>query len=171
MSLYERTRYHAMLVAALGIFYAGPASAICTNQGLELMQHLNGPWHGRGSVQPIGGAPERITCRISYASEGADRLRQNIECAGTDYKFAASSHVTCEGNTIVGTFEEKVANNSGSVRGFIDGSNLKIEAESPNFKGHFNVRFISEANHSVQITQFDPAQGRQVTVASLQLTR
>lgn len=79
--------------------------------------------------------------------------------------------MTCEGNIIVGTFEEKVANNSGRVKGYIDGTTLRIEAQSPNFQGHFNVKFISEANHSVQITQFDPAQGRQVTVASLQLTR
>ena len=171
MSSSQSNRYYAMLIATLGIFSAGPAFAICTSQGLELMQHLNGSWRGRGTVQPIGGAPERITCRIAYASEGYGAIRQNIECAGTDYKFAASSHVTCEGNTVIGVFEEKVANNTGSVKGFIDGSNLKIEAESPNFKGHFNVKFTSETNHSVQITQFDPAQGRQAVVASLQLTR
>jgi hypothetical protein len=165
------TRARAILVAALGIFSVGPASAMCTNQGMELIQHLNGAWRGRGTVQPIGGAPERIACRITYSSEGSDRIRQNIECAGTDYKFAASSQVTCAGNTVVGSFEEKVANNTGSVKGFIDGSNLKIEAESPNFKGHFNVKFLSETNHSVQITQFDPALGRQSVVASLQLTR
>jgi hypothetical protein len=39
------------------------------------------------------------------------------------------------------------------------------------FKGRFDVTFKTAGSHLVAITQFDSAKGRQVPVASIQLTR
>jgi hypothetical protein len=158
------------LIAAVALA-GSPAFALCSSQGLDLMKSLDGSWRGKGAVTPIGGAPEFIACRISYSMGGGNVIHQVIACAGTDYKIEAASRVTCEGNRVEGMFEEKVAHNTGHVTGSISSNHLTIEADSPNFKGNFNVTFKAAGSHLVAITQFDPAKGRHVPVASIQLTR
>lgn len=160
-----------IVALSIGAISASPAFALCTSQGLDLMRNLNGPWRGKGAVTPIGGSPEFVSCRISYSMVGADVINQIIACAGTDYKIEATSRVTCDGNRLEGSFEEKLGNNTGRVSGSISGNHLTIEADGPSFKGNFNVTFKGEANHLVSITQFDSAKGRQVPVASIQLSR
>ena len=163
-----------IVLASLAAFAALPASsaqAICTAQGLELMRNLNGAWRGKGAVTPIGGSPEFVSCRISYAMVASDVINQVIACAGTDYKLEASSQVTCEGNLVKGWFEERAGHSSGKVSGTISGNHLLIEAESTTFSGHFNVTFKGENDHLVGITQADHASGRQIPVASIKLTR
>jgi hypothetical protein len=150
---------------------ASQAFAICSTQGLDLIKNLNGSWKGRGAVTPIGGAAERVSCRVNYAMLSGSILNQVIACAGTDYKIEASSRVSCEGNRLEGSFEEKIGNNTGRVSGTISGNHLDIDADGPSFKGRFNVQFKGETNHLVAITQFDPAKGRHVPVASIQLSR
>ena len=118
-----------------------------------------------GHSKPIGGAEERISCRVNYAG-GTAQVSQKISCAGTDYKFEASAEVNCNGNSVSGTWTEKVANNTGSVNGTISGDRLNIDVEGPNFKGRFNVRVTGASKHSLTITQFDPGAGRAVPVAT-----
>jgi hypothetical protein len=149
----------------------GGANAICSSQGQELMRSLDGSWRGRGAVTPIGGAPERVNCRVNYSTEGASRINQVVACAGTDYKIEASSRVSCVGNRLEGSFQEKIANNTGRVTGDISSERLNIELDGPSFKGRFNVVFQGDSKHSVSITQFDPGKGRHVPVASMQLSR
>ncbi len=157
--------------AAAAALPAAPAFAICTAQGLDLMRNLNGAWRGKGAVTPIGGSPEFVSCRISYAMAAADVINQVIACAGTDYKLEASSQVTCTGNRLEGWFEERAGHSTGKVSGTISGNHLFIEAESSSFTGSFKVTFRNENDHLVAITQADHASGRQVPVASIKLTR
>jgi hypothetical protein len=169
---FSLTRVAALLMgAALLAAGTGQAQAICSSQGQDLMKSLNGSWRGRGAVTPIGGAPERVNCRVSYNLEGQDRINQVVACAGTDYKIEASSRVTCGGTRVDGSFLEKIGNNTGRVTGDISGDRLNIELDGPSFKGRFNVLFQGEAKHTVSITQFDPGKGRHVPVASMQLAR
>lgn len=168
----RRTLRFALAAAfALPAAAASPAFAICTAQGLDLMRNLNGAWRGKGAVTPIGGSPEFVSCHISYAMAAADVINQVIACAGTDYKLEAASQVTCDGNRLDGWFEDRTAHITGKVSGDIDGNNLRIEADSPSFKGNFKVTFKSEMDHLVSITQADYATGRQIPVASIRLTR
>ncbi len=157
--------------AAFAALPALPAAAICTAQGLDLMRNLNGAWRGKGVVTPIGGSPEFVSCRISYAMAAADVINQVIACAGTDYKLEASSQVTCDGNRLAGWFEERAGHTTGKVTGDISGNHLFVEADSPSFTGNFKVTFRGESDHLVAITQADHASGRQIPVASIKLTR
>ena len=160
-----------LAAAAFAALPALPAAAICTAQGLDLMRNLNGAWRGKGAVTPIGGSPEFVSCRISYAMAAADVINQVIACAGTDYKLEASSQVTCNGNLLEGWFEERSGHSTGKVSGTISGNQLFIEADSPSFTGNFKVTFKGENDHLVAITQADHASGRQIPVASIKLTR
>lgn len=159
----------AVVTVTLGLV-AGAASAACSGEAQTLIKNLDGSWRGGGTVQPIGGAKERISCRVDYDAKGA-RISQKISCAGTDYKFDADARVTCEGDAVKGTWTERVANNTGSVSGDINGKRLNIEVDGPNFKGRFAVNVDSRAKHTLTITQFDPGAGRHVPVATIALGR
>ncbi len=159
----------AVLAVTAGTSINSVAEA-CSPQAQSLIKNLNGAWRGSGTVKPIGGAEERISCRVNYAGRTA-QVSQKISCAGTDYKFEASAEVNCNGDSVSGTWTEKVANNTGSVNGTISGDRLNIDVEGPNFKGRFNVRVTGASKHSLTITQFDPAAGRAVPVATISLSR
>ncbi len=148
-----------------------PAKAACSADGAKLIKNLAGAWQGGGSVTPIGGSKEPISCKIKYVSNGNDHLEQSLTCAGTDYRIAATSNVSCNGATISGSWLEQVAHNTGSVTGGIGPNYLNLEVDGPNFKGRFAVNFTSNDKHTVTITQFDPAKGRHVPVATVTLSR
>jgi hypothetical protein len=158
------------MVAAAVVMTGATAYANCSPAGSQLMKSLNGAWRGGGSVTPIGGSSEPINCRISYAS-GMNSIEQKLTCAGTDYRITATSNVTCSGGSVSGRWLEQIANNTGSVTGGIGSNYLNLEVDGPNFKGRFAVNFESESRHKVTITQFDPAAGRHVPVATINLTR
>jgi hypothetical protein len=98
-------------------------------------------------------------------------VSQQISCAGTDYRFDASADVSCENSNVSGTWTEKVANNTGRVKGNIRGNRMSIEVDGPNFQGRFAVTINGASRHSLRITQFDPGVGRHVPVADVSLRR
>jgi hypothetical protein len=163
----------AVFSAALGLstlaLGAAAARADCSPEASALIKKLDGSWRGSGTVKPIGGAQERISCRVRYRASGP-KVDQNISCAGTDYKFEADANVACEGSDISGRWSESVANNTGAAKGKITGDRLSIEVNGPNFNGHFNVQ-VSGTKHSLTITQFDPGAGRNVPVATVSLSK
>lgn len=159
-----------LIFAAAGAFAALPASAACSSDAKSVINDLDGSWRGSGTVQPIGGAKERISCRVSYKAAGT-RISQNISCAGTDYKIDAGANVSCNGSNVTGTWSEKTASNTGRVTGVIKKGALNIEIDGPNFQGRFAVKVASRSKHSLTITQFDPGAGRHVPVATISLRR
>jgi hypothetical protein len=167
------TFFRALCGALVAVFAvaagATGASAQCSEGASSLIKKLDGSWRGSGTVKPIGGAQERISCRVRYQAAGA-KVNQNISCTGTDYKFEASANVACTGDSISGSWSEQVANNTGSAKGTISGERLNIEVDGPNFKGNFNVQ-VTGTRHSLTITQFDPSAGRNVPVASISLSK
>ncbi len=159
----------AAATLAMGL-YASPAMAACNANAQDLIKRLNGAWRGSGTITPIGGAEERISCRINYKTSGP-RVSQNISCAGTDYKIDAGADVSCDGNKVAGTWIEKVANNTGRIKGDIDGNRLSIDVDGANFQGRFAVKVTGSSKHSLTITQFDPSAGRHVPIATIALKR
>lgn len=148
------------------------AQAACSQDGIDLIRDLEGRWRGRGTVTPIGGVAERILCRVHYqAQRGGNGVLQTIDCAGTDYRIQAQSNVTCSDSRLKGVWSENIAHNTGTVHGTIRGRKLKISFKGPNFQGRLNVTFSSSRQHSVTISQFDPAKGRHVPVARISLRR
>lgn len=157
----------ALLMAGIG---ASGANAACASDAQSLLNSLQGAWRGAGEVQPIGGAKERISCRVNYRTSGG-RIAQQISCAGTDYKIDAGADVACENSSVSGTWNEQIANNTGRVKGNIRGKNLNLEVDGPNFSGRFNVKFLAANRHTLTITQFDPGAGRHVPIATISLRK
>lgn len=149
---------------------ASTAKADCEADAQSLIESLKGDWRGAGVVQPIGGAKERISCRVNYRTTGSN-IAQQISCAGTDYKIDAGANVSCEGRNVSGTWNEQIAKNTGRVKGNIKGKNLNLEVNGPNFTGRFNVKFTASDRHTLTITQFDPGAGRHTPIATISLRR
>jgi hypothetical protein len=134
MANMARSSLSAILFAAIALSAgAGAAEAACNSNAQGLINNLKGAWRGSGTVKPIGGAEERISCRVSYASS-TGQINQSVDCAGTDWKFKAGANVTCDGDKVTGTWNEQVANNSGSVKGSISGDRLNIEVTGRIFR-------------------------------------
>ena len=152
------------LVDQLGCGGLQPAGTVADQKPQRRLARLS------GTVKPIGGAEERISCRVNYAGATA-HVSQKISCAGTDYKFEASAEVNCSGDAVSGNWTEKVANNTGGVNGTISGDKLNIEVDRPNFKGRFAIKVTGSSKQSLTITQFDPGAGRYVAVATIALSR
>jgi hypothetical protein len=169
ISTLSRAGYGAALGLAALLLGASGAYADCSEQASSLIKKLDGSWRGSGTVKPIGGAEERLSCRVRYRIAGA-KVEQNISCAGTDYRFEAAANVACNGDSLSGSWSESVANNSGAASGKISGDKLSIEVTGPNFTGFFNVR-VTGTRHDLSITQYDPAAGRNVPVAKVSLSK
>ncbi len=157
----------ALLMAGIS---ASAANAGCEASAQSLLDSLKGDWKGLGIVQPIGGAKERISCRVHYRTSGS-KIAQQISCAGTDYKIDAGANVSCEGSNVTGTWNEEIAKNTGRVTGNIRGKNLNLDVKGPNFTGHFNVKFTASNRHTLTITQFDPSAGRHMPIATISLRK
>lgn len=174
MMTWFRSSAASVMLAAAVVLFAGvsAAQAACTSAGIALIDRLSGQWRGTGTVTPIGGQPERILCRISYAkTRGGQGLRQSINCAGTDYRIEASANVRCNGNSISGVWTENIASNTGRISGKLEGQRLRASFKGPNFEGRLSVNFASRGRHTVTISQFDPAKGRHVPVAQISLRK
>jgi hypothetical protein len=158
---------------AIAMFSLG-ASAIpavasgCSSDAMTLINNLKGSWRGSGTVTPIGGTRGRISCRVTY-KEHSEKVSQKISCHGSDYNFEAGANVECSNSSLSGMWEEKVAHNTGKVTGSIKGTKLRLEIDGPNFQGRIAVTIANNKRHSLTITQFDPAAGRQVPVATVSL--
>lgn len=171
----KRTGFSGFIVTALALVAsiavaATSANAACEASAQTLIDSLKGSWRGAGTVQPIGGAKERISCRVNYKT-GGGRIAQDISCAGTDYKIDAGANVSCNGSKVSGTWNEQIASNTGRVSGNIRGQSLNLEVQGPNFQGRFAVKVANKSSHSLTITQFDPSAGRHVPVATISLRR
>jgi len=173
MMMWFRFRVFVWVAAVAGMVIVGPstAHAACAPEGRKLIDRLSGNWRGTGTVTPIGGQPERILCRISYAKTGGSGVRQNIRCAGTDYRIEASANVRCNGTSISGLWSENIANNTGRISGRLEGQRLRASFKGPNFEGRLSVSFARAGRHTVTISQFDPAKGRHVPVAEVSLRK
>jgi hypothetical protein len=160
----------AISIAVFGMGIAAvSAKAECSNSAKKVIQSLSGSWRGTGTVTPIRGRKGRISCRIRYGGSG-DNLRQRISCSGSNFRFEASARVRCDDNRLSGSWTENIAHNTGSVSGRVTGRRLNFAIRGPNFEGHVDVRIASAARHSLAITQFDTAAGRQVPIARVTLT-
>jgi hypothetical protein len=167
-------KHYLFLIAAgwvCTVVLGSPAFAVCSTQGLRLIKGALGSWQGEGTVMPPGTRPQGMSCNVNYKREGISGVGQTIACAGTDYRIDASNRISCEGNTVKGTFKELNAQIEGTLHGLISGNRVSIEFDAPGFKGHFNLA-IKGREETVEITLrgfFGVDQ--EVPVASMQLSR
>ena len=130
---------------------------------------LSGYWSGGGTVTPLKGNAEKVSCRATYKTEGAS-VTQNIRCTGVDHKFAASFNLTYKSGRISGSWSEALYAASGGVTGTASGSSIRARLSGNKFSGRMSIN-LSGSRHTIDIVQFDKGSGAYRPVASLSLHR
>jgi hypothetical protein len=165
-----RLRLHSVLVGsllALAVLAVGapPARSASSNP----YGKLNGYWSGGGTVTPLKGNAEKVSCRATYKTEGA-AVTQNIRCAGVDHKFAASFNLTYQGGRVSGSWSEALYAASGAVSGTASGNSVRVRLSGDKFAGRMSIS-LSGSRHAITIVQLDKGSGAYRPVANLSLHR
>jgi hypothetical protein len=132
-------------------------------------KQLNGSWTGTGTVMPLKGSPEKVSCDIAYKSKGA-LVMQNVRCAGANHKFAATLELTLEGGRIDGAWREQVRGASGGVSGTANGSSIRARLSGQTFNGRMSID-VAGPTHTIEIVQRDEGSGAYRPVASIAMHR
>src|ERR1700687_4260269 len=85
----------AALILAASL--ASPAEAAGPKaMGGNPFDQLKAYWKGGGTVTPMNGKSEKVSCRVTYNVAGS-AVSQTMRCAGTDYKINTSTKLTYKG--------------------------------------------------------------------------
>jgi len=165
--IFTRHAGKALPAATLALVTLATSSVQCASA--NPFEKLNGHWSGGGMVNPLKGSPERVGCRATYRVEGAT-VMQNMRCAGTDYKFDASSNLTYEDGRISGSWNEDTRDATGSVSGTANGNSVRARISGDKFSGRVSIN-VSGSRHTINIVEYDKSSGAYRSVASISLHR
>lgn len=153
----------ALLLAAV---CASPVDAASKNP----FDLLKGYWSGAGTVTPINGKAEKVSCKVTYSVTGSN-VSQNIRCAGTDYKFNTASKLTYNAGKISGSWNENTYDAAGGVTGTASGNTVNALINGDKFSGRMSINISGSSGHSINIVQLDRKSGAYRPVANVSLRR
>lgn len=130
---------------------------------------LKGSWRGSGTLSPLGGNQERVSCRATYSVSGSS-ASQTMSCAGTDYKVTTNASLKVSGGSLSGSWSESATGASGSVSGTAKNGKIRARISGAQFNGLMSIN-VAGGSHSISITQFDAGSGRYRSVASVSLRK
>jgi hypothetical protein len=129
---------------------------------------LKGYWTGGGTLSPVQGNAEKVSCRVIYSVDGPS-VAQTIRCAGTDYKVNTRSKLTYSGGKISGSWSESTYDAAGSVSGTAQGNTVYAVIDGAKFAGRMSIN-VSGSSHTINIQQLDNSGGYR-SVANVSLHR
>jgi hypothetical protein len=148
---------------------ASSASAASTKAAGNPFDQLEGYWRGGGTLTPMNGKPEKISCRVTYNVAGS-AVTQTMNCAGTDYKVNTTSKFTYSGGKISGSWNESTYSATGGVSGTAKGNTVHARIAGDKFSGRMSIS-VSGKGHTINIVQFDQGSGAYRPVANVSLRR
>jgi hypothetical protein len=147
---------------ALLLLAAGPAQA-------NPFDDLKGSWRGGGTISPLGGKPERVSCRATYGGAGAS-LTQQLTCNAASFSIQISANMNVSAEKLSGSWSEARFGASGNVSGLARGNTILARISGAKFNGRMNIN-VSRGGHSIALQQTDPGSGKLMPVANLKLSR
>ncbi len=148
---------------------ASSASAASTKAGGNPFDQLKGYWRGGGTMTPMNGKPEKVSCRVTYNVAGS-AVTQTMNCAGTDYKVNTTSKFNYNGGKISGSWNESTYSATGGVSGTAKGNTVHARISGDKFSGRMSIS-VSGKGHTINIVQFDQGSGAYRPVANVSLRR
>jgi hypothetical protein len=156
----------ALIVAVLG---AGSTVSPIHAGAANPYKQLDGSWSGGGTVTPLEGNPEKVSCTATYKTEGV-AVTQNVRCAGVEHQFSANFKLTVEGGKISGAWTEQLNDASGGLSGTASGRSIRARLSGQKFAGRMSIN-VSDQRHTISIVQLDRGSGAYRPVASVSLHR
>lgn len=160
-------------LAAVALLAGSAFGASATPVSANAFNKLKGSWRGGGVVSPVGGASEKVACRVSYGVAGAS-VTQSITCAGTDYRINANAKLKLSSGRSVGkvsgSWRENTYNVGGGANGSYSTNRINVFISGEKFSGRMTIN-IRGRSHTVSITQFDAGTGKYTNMANISLRR
>jgi hypothetical protein len=132
-------------------------------------EQLSGVWKGGGTVTPVNGDAKKVACKVAYKVAGST-LSQNLRCAGTDYRIDATTKLTDKGGKIKGSWNESTYDANGGVIGTANDKTIHAKITGDKFSGRMSIN-VSDADHEINIMQFNETSGTYRPVASVSMHR
>lgn len=140
--------YVAALVAACVLFGPWAQSAMAESP----MAAFTGAWRGKGQVRLSGGQTEPIECRAYYTQkEGGATVNLALTCASTSHKIQMRASLAVSGNTIVGDWEERTFNATGTVAGTATAGRLNVAITGGGLTGNMSITTLG-GDQSIRIS-------------------
>ena len=100
-----------------------------------------GSWSGSGTARPADGAPEKVSCRLSY-SEGSGRTYEiSATCSHTGGSFTQSGRVvSVGGNRYTGRMYSSQYNATGDVAVTLNGNRQTVYVKSEKGSASVSLR-------------------------------
>ncbi|HEY8276321.1 MAG TPA: hypothetical protein VIG52_04930 [Methyloceanibacter sp.] len=155
-----------LLAVSIGASQASAASTKATGNPFD---QLKGHWRGGGTMTPINGKPEKVSCRVIY-NVADSAVTQTMNCAGTDYKVNTTSKFNYSGGKISGSWNESTHSATGGVSGTARGNTVHARISGDKFSGRMSIN-VSGKGHTINIVQFDQNSGAYRPVANVSLRR
>ncbi len=175
ISIQGRLGLVAAVLAALAMVSGGATSASAGAKGNPFPK-LKGKWkcvRGGCWIRPVGGAKERVGCRVRYKVGGGGKsLTQSINCRGS-IKMTANAKVRLKKNNRVSGSWTSYNNHTGRISGGASGTTTSTRmhmgiSTSSGFRGAMRAT-VSGSRHKV--TLYQVKNGKRHVVGRLSLRR
>jgi hypothetical protein len=141
-----------------------PALCVGSAQAATLLDRLMGSWSGAGQIRYDDGQSEGVRCSAYYTG-GSDRLRLAIRCRSESTEVEIRGLLSRQGETLVGTWEERTFNASGDASGRIAGDKMSLSVSGGGFSGSMTVAYAGSRQVVTISTQGIKMRSVNVTLA------
>ena len=175
VSISRRFGLASALLAALLMITAGASTADAASKGNPFPK-LKGGWkcvRGGCWIKPVGGAKERVGCRVRYkVGSGGRSISQSINCRGS-IKMTASSKVNLKKNNRVSGSWTSYNNHTGRVSGGASGTTTssRLQIGISGSKGFRGAMRASIGGKGHKVTLYQTKNGKRHVVGRLSLRR
>jgi hypothetical protein len=150
------------LLLAIPLLLPPQASAQADANPLNL---LNGDWKGGGTMTPMGGDPEKVSCKVTYEAKDAGVV-QNLRCAGVDTTIKTNTQMTYNAGKVTGQWTESTFDRQGGLNGTAKGNVVHARISGDKFSGRMSIN-ITDKGHTINILQLDKGAGLYRPVATI----
>ena len=114
---------------------------------------LAGRWAGSGTVQWKNGNEQPYKCTVTYfLGDNATRVKQTLRCQSPDEnKLEIATLMQVSGETITGTWEERLSSMTGTVKGRVTANGYEALAHNQFFNAAFEIEMASACEQQVTI--------------------
>lgn len=154
----------AILLAAPSVYSHASAAG-----GGNPLEQLSGEWKGGGTMTPMGGDPEAVSCKVSYEEKDGGVL-QNLRCAGQETTIKTNTQMTYSDGKVSGSWTESTFDRQGGINGTAKGNLVHARISGDRFSGRMSINVTGDS-HTINILQLDKGSGTYRPVASIAFGR
>lgn len=127
---------------------------------------LAGRWAGSGTVRWKNGNEQPYKCTVTYfLGDNATRVKQTLRCQSPDEnKLEIATLMQVSGETITGTWEERLSSMTGTVKGRVTANGYEALAHNQFFNAAFEIEM---ANACEQLVTIRPSRDIAIIKANL----